>query len=100
MHEMLSFMVSVAAGVTSNLISKWLDRMLNKDCKTKKKTPSLERQLQEGVFFFWCEFYARIHCLSVFIICDRAEKSSIHFKITSPFSASTVRLPPAFRCRR
>ena len=33
MHEMLSFMVSVAAGVTSNLISKWLDRMLNKDCK-------------------------------------------------------------------
>ena len=25
MHEMLSFMVSVAAGVTSNLISKWLD---------------------------------------------------------------------------
>ena len=33
MHEMFSFMVSVAAGVTSNLISKWLDRMLNKDCK-------------------------------------------------------------------
>ena len=33
MHEMLSFMVSVAAGVTSNLISKRLDRMLNKDCK-------------------------------------------------------------------
>ena len=40
MHEMLSFMVSVAAGVTSNLISKWLDRMLNKDMVTlKKKTP-------------------------------------------------------------
>ena len=26
MHEMLSFMVSVAAGVTSNPISKWLDK--------------------------------------------------------------------------
>ena len=37
MHEMLSFMVSVAAGVTSNLISKWLDRMLNKDLSIRRQ---------------------------------------------------------------
>ena len=46
---------------------------------TKKKTPSLELQLQEGVFFFWCEFYARIHCLSVFIICERPDFCKLHF---------------------
>ena len=33
MREVLSFMVSVAAGVISNLISKWLDRILTKGCK-------------------------------------------------------------------
>ena len=33
MDLVLSFILSVAAGVVSNCISKWLGRLLNKDCK-------------------------------------------------------------------